>query len=163
MLTEFLGAAQSVKALGELLRAAKELSNYNEIVAAVSEVNTKLMQAQVVGIASLEKQQAQSTEIGNLEKEIAELKNWQREMERYELHKFVTGSFAFVVKVASENGEPSHFICTVCADKRQKTILQPVKDGRYLRCNPCGSEIKVLHSPTPKVSRSPGGPQSWMT
>lgn len=162
MLNELIGAAQSVKALGELLRAAKELSNYNEIVAAVAEVNAKLMQAQAVGTASLEKRQFQIAEIAELEKEVAKLKAWQGELERFQLHKFVTGALALAVKPGHQNDEPVYYLCTTCASKQQKTILQPVRDGRYLRCHPCGSEIKIIHSPTPGVVRSKRGPTSWM-
>ena len=52
---------------------------------AVYEVNAKLLAVQSVALESQEKQAALAQRIGELEKEIAELKDWNREAERYQL------------------------------------------------------------------------------
>jgi len=162
MYTEISAAIISAKTALEIAKAAHGLSNYNELVAAVSEVNAKLVDATVVTLASLEKQSSLTSEIAELKDKLREIENWEGQMKRYILHEFPTGALAYALQPGMEQGEPLHYLCTSCVDKNQKSILQPVKDGRYLRCNPCGIEIIVLHSPSPKVNRSPIGSKSWM-
>lgn len=163
MYAEIVAAVQSTKTLAELIKAANGLSNYVELLTAVSTVQEKLSQALVSNLESAEKQAALAERVRELEKQIAEVENWERQMQRYVLFEFSTGALAYAIKPGMEQGEPLHYLCASCVDKKQKSTLQPVRDGHNLRCNPCGTEIKIINSPTPKVNRSPGGPQSWMT
>jgi hypothetical protein len=144
MYAEINSAVQAAKALFEVVKANKGLAEYNEIVAAVSEVNTKLMSATGVALASQEKQMSLTNRIGDLEKEIVELKNWNRETERYELSEIGTRVYAFSLKPGMEKTEPPHKLCTACFGKRQKGYLQFSGIdgyGEHFKCNVCNNEI----------------------
>lgn len=152
MLAEISAAIQSAKVLGELLTATKNLTNYNEFVSAVYEINTKLMGATSVALASQEKQSLLSNRVTELENRLAELENWEHEMKGYRLFEFQTGAIAYISQFYMETGEPLHYLCATCVGKRQKSILQPIKEKRYLRCFPCGNDIMVIHSQHPSLS-----------
>lgn len=134
MMIEFNGALQSFNTLKNLISANKSLSNYNELVAAVSEVYAKLITAQSVAMASQEKQSTLTQRITELEKEIMQLKDWNREAERYQLTELTSGVFAYMVKSGMENGEPSHYLCANCFSQREKTILHLDDPGTMVRC-----------------------------
>ena len=87
MVSELIGAVQSLKALSELMISANKLSNFNEIVSALADINMKLMQANSVALESQEKIISQQQKIQNLEKQLQSLKNWSSEVRLlHELH-----------------------------------------------------------------------------
>ncbi len=131
MIAEINAAIQSAKILGEVLKAAQGLKNYNEIVAAIYEVNSKLTNMTTVALEAQEKQLALSQRISELEKEIAELKDWQREAECYELAEVAVGVFTYRTKPGIKKNEPPHWLCTHCFTQRQKSTLQARGNGAY--------------------------------
>lgn len=145
MVSEINAAIQSVKVLSDLLRAAHSLSNYNEFVTAIYEVSAKLMAVTSVALASQEKQATLTNRIGELEKEIVELKNWDRERERYQLATVTRGIFAYRVKPGMESDEPPHELCANCFDQGKKSILQceqPISIGpRFYVCPRCKTSL----------------------
>lgn len=140
MYAEIVAAVQSTKALAELLKAAHGLSNHIEIIAAVNAVQDKLTVAYAANLESTEKQAALSDRVRELEKQIAEVENWESQMQRYALFEFPTRALAYAVKPGMEQGQPLHYLCTSCVDKRQKSILQP--QGRFLYCPVCKTNIE---------------------
>lgn len=158
MYAEIVAAVQSTKTLAELLKAANGLSNYVELLTAVNTVQEKLSQALVSNLDSAEKQAALSDRVRELEKQITEVENWERQMQRYYLFEFPTKALAHAIKQGMEQGEPLHYLCTACVDKKQKSTLQP--HGRLLFCPACKTNIAMQEAPPLKV-RSSGG--SWMS
>lgn len=156
MIDEISAAIVSAKTALEIAKAAHGLSNYNELVAAVSEVNAKLMDATVVTLASLEKQASLNSEIAELKEKLREVENWEGQMKRYQLQAFPTGALAHALQPGMEYGQPLHYLCTACADKRQKSTLQP--DGRHLKCHICKLSIEIKDFVPPPVNR---GGSSW--
>ena len=155
MYAEIVSAVQSAKALSELLKAAKELSNYNDFVAAVHDINEKLMAATAIALSSQEKQSELNSRIHHLENELRNFREFEQKLENYKLHKFTTGSLAYMF---SGQGEPEHFICSTCVGNKKVTILQG--EGRALRCHECQTQIST-QNPPPYNSRREGG--SWMS
>jgi DNA-directed RNA polymerase subunit RPC12/RpoP len=147
MISELLGAAQSVQALSSLLQAAKTLSNYNEIVAAVSQVNAKLMQANAVALASQEKQAALAARVAELEKDIERMSEWDRQAVRYVLTALAPGVFVYALRPdRAEEGEPMHYLCANCMGKRQTALIQLAAEssfGRKYECHNCGAVLTV--------------------
>ena len=127
MYAEISAAVASAKTALDIAKAAHGLSNYNELVSAVSEVNTKLVQATVVALASLEKQSALNSEIANLKNKLREVEDWEGQMKRYKLHVFPTGALAYALQPGMEQGEPIHYLCASCVDKKQKSTLSAFK------------------------------------
>ena len=79
-------------------------------------------------------------------------------MERYALFEFPTGALAYAIKPGMEQGQPLHYLCTSCVDKKQKSTLQP--RGRVLRCTVCKIDIAIKHAEPLNINRNSGG--SWM-
>lgn len=157
MYNEISAALSSAKIAFEIAKAANGLSNYNELVTAVSEVNAKLMQASVVALASLEKQSSLTSEITELKEKLGKIEHWESQMKRYRLHEFPTKALAYALQPGMEHGEPIHYLCTSCADKRQKSMLQP--HGVYLKCQVCKIDIQT----NPHQNLSFSHETSWKT
>ena len=160
MLAEITAAVQSLRTLGELAKAANSLSNQQEIVMAVSDVNFRLMEAMTVALASQERHSALLTRISDLEKEINDLKIKQSAAEKYSLHKFSTGTFAYRLKDKYEEIQPGHYLCTKCNDTGIHSKLQPL-GSRRLKCTTCQTVIQTEADPpsTPKKYVSTARPR----
>jgi len=154
MYAEIVAAVQSTKTLAELLKAAHSLSNYSELLTAVTTVQMKLTDAIASELASQEKQAALAERVRELEKQIAEVENWEAQMQRYALFEFPTKALAYALKPGMEQGQPMHYLCTSCVDKKQKSTLQP--NGRYLRCPVCKIDIATQPAPPIRANRSGG-------
>ena len=141
MYAEISAAIASAKTALDIAKTANGLANYNELVSAVSEVNAKLMQATTVALASLEKQSALTTEIADLKEKLREVENWEGQIQRYRLHEFPTKALAYALQPGMEQGQPLHYLCTACVDKKIKTTLQP--NGRHLNCPACKTTISI--------------------
>jgi len=158
MYAEIVAAVQSTKTLAELLKAANGLSNYVELLTAVNTVQEKLSQALVSNLESAEQQAALSERVRELEKQIAEIEDWKSQIQRYALFQFSTGALAYALKDSQQNGEPMHYLCTACVDKKKKTTLQP--QGRFLHCPECKTAIATENAPP--INRGGRG-GSWMS
>ncbi len=132
MLTELVAASQGVKTLFELIKATQGLSNSTAVLTAVSDVQQKLIDANAAALASQEKQASLAEQVRELEAQLRDSEDWQREMQRYHLVEFPTKALALKLRVDMANGEPMHHLCKACADKKQKTTLQPLNG--YLVC-----------------------------
>lgn len=157
MYAEINAPLQATKILYEIAKANKGLTNYNELVAAVSEVNAKLIDANTAALASQEKQSFLSDRVRELEKKLMEFENWESEIQKYKLHKFPSGAYAFELKPEMQQTEPLHYLCETCAAKRQKSIMQPDGfhdgEGLFLRCHNCNLLIPIrTMSPALEIS-----------
>ncbi|MFZ6774070.1 hypothetical protein ACO0LB_15280 [Undibacterium sp. SXout7W] len=145
MYSEITAAIQSTKTAIELVKAAHGLSNYSELLTAVTAVQIKLTDAIASELASQEKQAALAERVRELEKQIAEIEDWKSQIQRYALFQFpATNALAYALKAGSECGEPMHYLCTACVDKKKKTTLQP--HGRFLHCPECKTDIATEKS-----------------
>jgi len=151
MFAEISAAVSSAKVALDIAKAAHGLTNYNELVAAISEVNAKLVDATVVTLASLEKQSSLSDRVRELENQLNEIENWESQMKRYKLHAFETGALAYALQPSMNEGQPMHYLCTSCIDKKQKTTLQP--NNRHLHCSVCKIDIAI--KPVQPISYAP--------
>lgn len=158
MYSEIVAAIQSTKTAIELVKAANGLSNYSELLTAVTAVQIKLTDAIASELASQEKQAALAERVRELENQIAETEDWKSEIQRYALFQFPTGALAYALTPVQGNGEPMHYLCTACVDKKKKSTLQP--HGRFLHCPECKTDIATQSAPPIKVNR---GGRSWMS
>ena len=163
MYAEIASAIQSARALSELLKAAKSLSNYNELVAAVSEVNSKLMDATTVALSSQEKQSQLASQVRELQEALEKVERWTHQIGRYELIEFqATGGLAYALRSESADGQPMHYACTACVDKRQFSLLQPMNGRRFLHCLSCKATVEIDLPPKPELIRYHPGGGGWM-
>lgn len=141
MYAEFTAACQSAKVLYELIKATKEFSNSAQILTAVSEVQQKLMDANAAALTSQAEQATLIERVRELETKLRGVEDWENQMQRYELIEFPTKTLAYKLKPAMANGEPIHYLCPTCADKKKKITLQP--SGRQLYCHECKFNIRI--------------------
>jgi len=123
MYAEITAAVASAKTLTELLSGARSLANYSELTAQAADLNKKLLDALLGSLAVTEKLTASESRNRVLEEELAQVKHWESEIERYELHALAAGVLAYAVKPGMEAGEPTHYLWRpVCSDgKRRRT------------------------------------------
>ncbi len=157
MYAEIVAAVRSTKILADLLKATHSLSNYSELLTAVTDVQMKLTDAIASELTSQEKQAALAEKIRGLEKQLAEVKGWEAQIQRYALFELPIKALAYALKPGMEQGEPLHYLCTSCVDKKQKSVLQP--RGRMLECIICSTRIEMQSAPP--VNLIPNG-GSWM-
>lgn len=149
MLLEVNAAVQSARALMDVVKANKQLADFSELNTAVSKLNAELARAWEMTLASQEKQATLQEEkaaltkrIGDLEKEIAQLKDWNREAERYALTQVTSGIPAYVLQSDMERDAITHQLCANCFGNYKKSFLQygpPATRGR-MTCSQCGGE-----------------------
>lgn len=144
------------------LNAANTLAAINEVKISLQE---RVMEARDALSAAQDAQAASLQRIRELEQEIVELKDWEREKQRYQLQAIDTGAFAYMLKPGMENGESSHWLCPNCFGKRHKSLLQfKGQDTRQgggrgshstYGCDGCKSTVKVFYTRNPSTPWSP--------
>lgn len=160
MYAEIVAAIQGTKTAIDLVKATNGLSNYSELLGAVTAVQMKLTDAVSAALASQEKQASLAERVRELEKQLAEVDDWRNQISRYSLFKFPTGALAHALKAGMEDGQPMHYLCTSCVDKKKISTLQP--NGRFLRCTVC--KIDVVMQSAPPLNRGGGGRGGvWMS
>ncbi len=142
-------AVGSLKAATDIGIALLKLSTTAEMKAKVVELNTQILAAQASALAANSDQFTLLQEKRDLEAEIAGMKTWNAEKERYQLHPFQTGTFAYAIKAAMQNGEPPHYICAACYQRGHKFILQVVEGSFQTEhhCPECKAEIVTSTKP----------------
>ena len=147
MYAEIVAAIQGTKTAIDLVKATSGLSNYSELLGAVTAVQMKLTDAVTAALTSQEKQAELAERVRELERQIAEVEDWGTQMKRYSLFEFpATKALAYALKPDVDDGQPMHYLCTSCVDKKQKTTLQP--QARNLFCPICKSNI-AMQNPVP--------------
>ena len=146
------GTIGSIKALFDLSKSIVGIRDVNIIQGKVAELQSQILTAQSDAMAAQREQAAMLERVDLLKKEVAELKAWDAEKARYELHKLPAGGLVYCVKEEARGSEPSHCICASCYQKGQKAILQPIHHhiarSTSLDCPNCGTrsyEIGVSH------------------
>lgn len=151
-----LGALKTALDLVKGLQAASTKAEINDVKIALQE---RIWEAREALAAAQETQAASLTRIRELEQELVSFENWESEKERHELKAVDRGCFAYMAKPGMENGEPPHWLCTNCFNRRQLSILQykgqdrTPTGGRDLTstyaCDTCKSSIRVGYSRNP--------------
>lgn len=72
------------------------------------------------------------------EKKLVAYESWERESARYSLQELAPGMAAYALKPDCAAGEPAHWLCPDCYQKRQKSILQPEAEGSDVLGCLCG-------------------------
>lgn len=144
-----------------MLDTAKGLKDMND--AAVR--NTAVIELQEQILSAQEQQTTLINRVNDLEKEMTRFETWESEKERYQLHEFGGGTFAYTLKEGMENGEPPHRLCANCFQKDHKSILQGHGQDAFSRdmygCPACGETFNFgerRHRPP----QTPPSGRNWM-
>jgi DNA-directed RNA polymerase subunit RPC12/RpoP len=155
---EIVAAIQGIKALADLLKATHSLSNHSELLTAVHAVQMQLTDAIASALDSQEKEATLAARVRELEKEVADVRNWETDMRRYELFEFPSGHLAYALMRGLEQGEPMHYLCASCISNKKKSIMQP--SGLQLRCPSCNTGIFRDRRSSPPPRRNG---ETWMS
>ncbi|MCZ8171256.1 MAG: hypothetical protein O9272_05905, partial [Brevundimonas sp.] len=121
--------------------AAKEVA-VNQVKV---DLTRHILEAQQALMAASSAQADAAQAIKNLEQRLMEFENWEAERKRYELADTGKGSVAYRLREGMEAGEPAHWLCPHCFEKRKKSIMkhETIPQGRanILVCHPCGLEV----------------------
>lgn len=150
ILMDVMGIISSITGAVSLYKTAVDTVDQAKIDAATQAINVQLISlgAEVLAmqqkeLESAERERSLLREKNDLEDRVRELEKKISERERYELVDVHQGAFAYRLKVASADGEPSHYVCQGCLDnKSMKVVLQrqPSKLGRDAICPECKTE-----------------------
>lgn len=124
MLTEISAGLNSLKAAKDILQALNGIQSANAVNEVKFNLQSHLLDAQQGLFAAQEAQAALTSRIRELEQRIVEMKDWEAEKGRYQLHDIGRGAMAYVVKPGMENGEPAHWLCVKCFSHGQKSFMQ---------------------------------------
>lgn len=166
MIAEIAAGISGLKSAADLvktLQATATQATVNEVKIGLQQ---HIMEAQTALFAAQQAETATTGRIRDLEQQIVEFKDWSRDAERYELKAIDRGCFAYMPKAGVENGEPPHWLCANCFNRRHKSFLQfkgQDQDRPGVRaststygCDTCKATLKVNY--TRKPSEPYSGP-----
>jgi ribosomal protein L29 len=143
-------AVTSLKTASDIVATFIKLKPSAEIQSKVIELNAVILSAQSSALAANSEQFALLKKVSDLEKEIARIKAWEAEKQKYELHEFKSGLFAYGLKADAKGTQPNHQLCANCYEHEKKSILQKqlVTAGRMtvLLCPNCQTKL-TYHGP----------------
>jgi hypothetical protein len=122
----FIGAVRHVtniaKAFVDVRDEAKRSSLQVELNGAILDLQSKISVIQSSYQSLLDANEA-------LKKQLVEYERWDQNSARYSLQPVVPGIFAYRLKSGDSSGEPDHWLCAACYNKREKSILQRSSKG----------------------------------
>ncbi len=157
--TIFQGAIAALKSAADLAQGMSKITTTAEVQAKAVELQQIILSAQSGALEAQGAQFALLQRIRSLEEKLTQVKAWETEKQKYQLYKFESGTFAYVLKEDAGAAEPSHYICASCYENQRKSILQSGRNGpaRTLDCHCCTSQIVLSgrpDSPTIPVAAS---------
>jgi hypothetical protein len=128
----------AVKIIAGILKTARDV----ETKTAISDILDSLLDAQSKLLTAQSQYEALAEVKRQLEQKIMEYEKWDAEAARYELKEIATGIFVYVLKPNHASGEPIHWLCPNCFQKREKSILgKPGVDWLNYKCHRCKFEV----------------------
>jgi Zn finger protein HypA/HybF involved in hydrogenase expression len=142
---EIAAGLGSLKTALDIAKALWAISDAAERNSKILDLQRAIGDAQLSAINARAAHDDQVQQIRALEKEIARLKAWDGEKERYQLRQVGSGAFVYALKGTMANGEPAHWLCANCYQKREKGVLQrsPASDNfrQIFTCPVCKNHV----------------------
>lgn len=139
------GLLSSLKASTDLTKALLGIRDAQLVREKAVELTSEIMSAQASAMSAQAVQAELTERVRDLEQRIAELEDWGREKERYQLTQVANGVLAYELRAGMDNGEPPHMICANCYQRGRKSLLQTeTRDPRRVRmlvCQACNAEL----------------------
>ena len=150
----------SIKTAQDILRAG--LSVRDSVVAGskLAELTSQLVEAGNRALLAQQEQSALLDRVATLEKECVQLRERQRERERYGLKEVYPGSYALARKPSDSDTSSPHWLCQNCFDGGQNIVLQSRHGERSWRvwfCPSCKTEFRTNPAVSPSNPFSPKG------
>ena len=132
--------------VNNLIKAIFELKIDSSTIDKVVSIQTEMASVQVGYLALIQQNSSLVTEKDDLKKEISNLKDWNKEKERYELKDVDPEVFAYVIKDSAKGTEPVHWLCCHCYNQGKKEIVILFHNSNYHKtyiCHGCSQKISV--------------------
>lgn len=141
------------------LIAARDLHKFS---GDLIELQNKIISANL-GISTLQDQLSTlKDQKRDLEDKLRASENWQAELDRYILKDFGEETFAYVLKPGREQGEPRHYLCANCVQKRSKSILQRITNDGFYQCHECSNGFNLsAQNSRSTYDRADTGSDGW--
>lgn len=157
MITEISAAISGVKAAADLAKALNDTMSQaalNEVKIGLQE---KILDAHGALLAAQAAEQESDRRIADLEQQINQFNAWDAGRDRYELTAVDSGAFAYTLKPGREEGEPPHWLCPTCFNRRIKSLFQfennlPREGRDWLarwKCHTCSSTLTLYQGLRP--------------
>lgn len=156
--SEVAAGIGAFKAMLDIAKTMKDLNDAALRNAAVIELQGQILTAQMEQSSLIQK-------VGELEAKVRGFETWEAEKQRYKLDKLPPGVLVRTLKPEAADGEPAHHICENCYQNGRKSPLHqsPTNSGIYhLKCNGCGSDLRVGNYSPSGPSRARGTDGGWM-
>jgi hypothetical protein len=156
MLAEITAAWTAIKAASEGIKALLNTVTNAETKKAISGIQDSLLEVQAKLLAAQAEYQTLTEVKHDLERKLVEHEKWDAEKARYRLQEVAGGTFVYVLKPENADGEPIHWLCPNCFQRREKSILtKPTVDNLNYKCHRCSFDVQ------PKSSFSGDATGSW--
>lgn len=113
-------AISSLKAAGNIAQAMIDLRDAQAFQTKAIELMREIISAQTNAISAKQAQSDLIDQIRELKDALSEKEHWDTEKNRYALHDFGSGTFAYVLKPDRANGESHHRLCAKCYQDGKK-------------------------------------------
>src|SRR5258708_6000741 len=145
-MTLFTAASANLNAGLQIAKTLLSMKVGAEVVAKTNELQGVLASAmgQVLELQSA--LHVQHARVRELEAQIARHVDFDAQAKRYELKSVSEGALTYALKAGAENGEPEHWLCVHCFERRERSILlyaRPTLGRRIYACPTCKTEISV--------------------
>lgn len=164
MIDMITGAFGGLKSAAELAQSLLTLKTDSAVSTKAVELNRIIFDIQQKMFSIQADYAALLSRTGDLEAEIRDLKNWEEEKQRYQLHELVPGTFTHRLKPDCQGSEPLHDLCENCYQNGVKSILQAAgHKGSYpcFICPKCKSEYLAERQSMPSyVVSLPSNPRT---
>ncbi len=143
MIDMITGAFGGLKSAAELAQSLLTLKTDSAVSTKAVELNRIIFDIQQKMFSIQADYAALLSRTGDLEAEIRDLKSWEEEKKRYQLHELAPGTFTRRLKPDCQGSEPVHDLCENCYQNGVHSILQGAgHKGSYpvLNCPQCKNE-----------------------
>ncbi|WHS58635.1 hypothetical protein [Pseudomonas sp. G2-4] len=139
MIDWIAAAFTSTKTAGDIAKSLMTLRDEESVRSRVFELTSSLMDLQGQLLSAQSEQTTLINRIHALEVDILKFQRWDEEKARYQLHQFPSGALAFQIKPECQSTEPMHYLCALCIERAEKSVMQPC--GAGLKCHSCAAVI----------------------
>jgi len=142
MIPEITVAWQTTVAISKAITSALKTVKDIETKEAIAGIQDSLLDVQSKLLAAQSQYEALAEVKRQLEHKIVQYEKWDTDAARYALKEIAGGMFVYVLKPDHAAGEPIHWLCPNCFQKREKSILiKPGVDWLNYKCHRCAFEV----------------------
>ncbi|MCP4318360.1 MAG: hypothetical protein GY789_20670 [Hyphomicrobiales bacterium] len=146
MVGEVIAGLGAIKAVGETVKSLVNLRDLTKVNEIAIEMQKQIMEIQESVLLAQSEKAELTQKIGDLESRLKAVQDWEAEKQRYQLHDFGGGTYAYKLKQDRADGEPPHRICANCFNAGKKSVMQFLfndnQNRDHFRCDQCNSETE---------------------